>query len=279
MPSGQTTGSWDQAVLLPARSGTAAIERNATHPAMPALDPGVTTGGTSQEAVRSPRREPSWRLSLAGAVLVHACLLVLVLTVPALSPRQSPSLPEVVPVSLSYAAAWEPETPSVEPAALHKPAARPAPAVRRSRTAASIAPLTPPRPPVAAEASGERPLPAPSAVSKQQERGVDSDGGAAGGAAGPDTTEIPARPRYRENPPPVYPEQARRRRIEGTVVLEALVNGGGSVHHLAVQASSGHPLLDEAALRAVRGWRFEPGRRGSVPVTMKVLVPVRFALH
>lgn len=275
MPSGQTSWSWEQTVLMPARSGTTAIKRDADHPAMPALNPGVATGGMGQEAVRFPRREPAWRLPLTGAVLVHACLLVLALSAPALSPRHSPSLPEVVPVSLSYAAAWEPETPSVEPATLHKPAARPAPAVRRFRTAASIAPTTPSRPPVAAEASGERPLPSSSAVSEQQERGIDADGG----AAGPDTTEIPARPRYRENPPPAYPEQARRRRIEGTVVLEALVSGGGSVHHLAVQASSGYPLLDEAALRAVRGWRFEPGRRGSVPVTMKVLVPVRFALH
>jgi periplasmic protein TonB len=277
MPSGQTSWSRDQAVLLSARSGTVAIERDVNQPAMPGFDFAVATGGTGQEV--RPRREPAWRLSLVGAVLVHACLLVLVLTAPSLSPHQSPSLPEVVPVSLSYAAAWEPETGSVEPAALPKPAARPVPAVRRSRTVASVAPVAPSRPPVVAEASKERHLPSPAAVSEQPERGVASAGGTNDGAAGQGAMEVPARPRYQENRPPAYPEQARRRRIEGTVVLEVLVNGGGSVNHLAVQASSGHRLLDEAALRAVRGWRFEPGRRGSVPVTTKVLVPVRFVLQ
>lgn len=90
---------------------------------------------------------------------------------------------------------------------------------------------------------------------------------------------MPARPRYRDNPPPTYPERARRLRLEGTVVLAALVDGGGTVDDLAVHASSGHQLLDDAALRAVRGWLFEPGKRGGLPVTMQVLVPVRFALR
>lgn len=86
-------------------------------------------------------------------------------------------------------------------------------------------------------------------------------------------------PLYRENPPPEYPALARRRHLEGTVVLEVSVTGNGRVRRLAVHESSGHRILDKAAERAVRKWLFEPGRRGIVPVAMEVLVPVRFSLR
>ena len=88
-----------------------------------------------------------------------------------------------------------------------------------------------------------------------------------------------ARPLYRQNPPPEYPLLARRRQLEGTVVLEALVGPAGRVRELSVKESSGHQLLDEAALRAVKNWRFAPGRQGTTPVAMPVLVPVRFHLQ
>jgi protein TonB len=67
--------------------------------------------------------------------------------------------------------------------------------------------------------------------------------------------------------------------MEGTVVLEALVNGRGRVDDLNVHASSGYNLLDDAALRAVRNWLFDPGKKGGMPMSMTVLVPVRFALR
>lgn len=98
-------------------------------------------------------------------------------------------------------------------------------------------------------------------------------------AAPPALSEVWAHPLYRENPEPEYPALARRRQQEGTVVLEALVTREGTVGGLAVHQSSGYPLLDEAALKGVKGWRFEPGRRGAVAVVMKVLVPVRFGLR
>ncbi len=88
-----------------------------------------------------------------------------------------------------------------------------------------------------------------------------------------------AQPLYRENPAPEYPALARRRQLEGTVVLEALVTPEGRVGGLTIHESSGHSLLDEAALKAVKDWRFEPGRRGNAVVAMPVLVPVRFGLR
>ena len=59
-----------------------------------------------------------------------------------------------------------------------------------------------------------------------------------------------ARPRYQDNPLPPYPERARRRQLEGTVVLEAWIGEQGKVGELVIHASSGHRLLDEAALKA-----------------------------
>lgn len=94
--------------------------------------------------------------------------------------------------------------------------------------------------------------------------------------AGPALTE--ARPLYRQNPPPEYPRLARRRGYQGTVVLEVLVDKTGRVQDLKIDESSGHGALDRAAKRAVKGWRFAPGRRGNDPVDMWVKVPVRFEL-
>lgn len=90
---------------------------------------------------------------------------------------------------------------------------------------------------------------------------------------------IMARPLYLQNPPPAYPEKARRRNLQGTVVLEVRVTAEGRVAHLQVKESSGHGILDKAALAAVQQWVFEPGRRNGSPVAMAVLVPVRFALQ
>jgi protein TonB len=51
------------------------------------------------------------------------------------------------------------------------------------------------------------------------------------------------------------------------------------VEQLLIQATSGHEILDRAALAAVKDWLFEPGQRGGRRVAMKVLVPVRFSLR
>jgi periplasmic protein TonB len=99
-------------------------------------------------------------------------------------------------------------------------------------------------------------------------------------AASNDTTGglIAAEPIYRLNPPPTYPPAARQRHYQGTVLLDVLVDEGGKVGELRVARSSGHHLLDTAALNGVRHWRFEPGRRDGVEIAMWVQIPVRFVL-
>jgi len=88
-----------------------------------------------------------------------------------------------------------------------------------------------------------------------------------------------ARPLYKKNPRPEYPSVARRRRYQGTTLLEVLVDSQGRVGELRVSQSCGHDILDRAALTAVKGWLFEPGRKGDDTVDMWVRVPVRFQLR
>ncbi len=88
-----------------------------------------------------------------------------------------------------------------------------------------------------------------------------------------------ATPLYRINPPPGYPRLARRRGLEGVVLLEVLVDISGKVADLRVDTSSGHAILDRAALKAVRRWRFTPATIDGHRRQMWVKVPVRFQLQ
>lgn len=87
-----------------------------------------------------------------------------------------------------------------------------------------------------------------------------------------------ARPIYRSNPPPEYPRIARIRGYQGNVLLDVLVNFDGNVNDVKIFRSSGHPILDRAAISTVKHWLFEPGMVGEEKVNMWVRVPIRFEL-
>jgi len=87
-----------------------------------------------------------------------------------------------------------------------------------------------------------------------------------------------AGPNYLDNPEPVYPALARRRGQEGLVLLTVKVTAEGRTASVALKESSGYSLLDDAALQAVRHWRFEPARIGLSAVDTEIEVPVRFKL-
>ena len=91
-------------------------------------------------------------------------------------------------------------------------------------------------------------------------------------------TLLLAKPRYRMNPAPEYPIGSRRRREEGVVLLSVAVDASGAPSTISLSRTSGYPLLDHAALDAVRRWSFEPARAGGIPVFSTVIVPVRFSL-
>jgi protein TonB len=83
---------------------------------------------------------------------------------------------------------------------------------------------------------------------------------------------------YLSNPLPAYPPLARKLGLEGLVVLRVQVGVAGAPEQVAVARTSGAPVLDEAALKAVQGWTFVPARRGDTPVAHVVDVPIRFRL-
>ena len=77
---------------------------------------------------------------------------------------------------------------------------------------------------------------------------------------------------------PVYPEFARRNKIQGTVVLEVEVLKDGSVRNINVRRSVPGGL-DEAAIEAVRKVRFQPGKSSGQPVDVLLIIPVEFKLN
>ncbi len=95
-----------------------------------------------------------------------------------------------------------------------------------------------------------------------------------GGAGG--TSAVP---RYRSNPRPPYPFQARTRGHEGLVVLTAEVREDGRVNSIRLKRSSGYSSLDQSALSTVRSWLFEPARRLGMAVASVVEIPVRFSIQ
>jgi protein TonB len=82
-----------------------------------------------------------------------------------------------------------------------------------------------------------------------------------------------------DNPKPPYPLAARRRGIEGRVLLSAHVSAEGVCTEVRLTRSSGHALLDESAANTVNRWRFLPARRGETAVASWVDVPVSFRLE
>ncbi|TWO80041.1 energy transducer TonB [Denitratisoma oestradiolicum] len=80
------------------------------------------------------------------------------------------------------------------------------------------------------------------------------------------------------NLPPRYPASSRRAREEGTVVLVVRVSAEGLAEEVSIRQGSGYPALDQAALEAVRRWRFLPVPRGEQRLAASVVVPVEFSL-
>src|SRR5215469_15797676 len=78
------------------------------------------------------------------------------------------------------------------------------------------------------------------------------------------------------NPQPVYPQIARQARISGTVELAAIIGEDGHIQSLNVV--SGHPLLRQAALDAVKQWVYQPTLLNEQPVKVNTTIDVIFTL-
>lgn len=76
---------------------------------------------------------------------------------------------------------------------------------------------------------------------------------------------------------PEYPVFARNARVQGTVILEAVINDRGTIERVRVLRSV--PLLDAAAIAAVRDWRYTPTLLNGVPVSVLMTITINFTLQ
>ena len=109
--------------------------------------------------------------------------------------------------------------------------------------------------------------------------GIASD--AARAQAGPVAQPVVsnAYPRYRENPPPGYPETARQRGYEGVVLVAVEILTDGRVGKAVVRQSSGYAILDHTAVAAVKDWKFVPAKKSGVPYKTWAELPIKFVIH
>jgi protein TonB len=168
----------------------------------------------------------------------------------------------------------------VPPQVDHPPPPRPAAAPRPQPHLAAPPPV---QAPVAAEGEAVAPPPAPTPPAPA----VEGTGEAPVVVAAPAPPPPPPAPvvqakegaNYLKNPRPPYPSMAQREGWEGTVLLKVQVLPNGKTASVAVQRTSGHAVLDSAAIAAVTGWSFQPATQGGAPVAGWVTVPVDFRLQ
>jgi periplasmic protein TonB len=83
-------------------------------------------------------------------------------------------------------------------------------------------------------------------------------------------------PDPKASPDPQYPWQALRRRLQGVVQILVEVDSSGKVVNARVAQTSGHGILDRAALDAVKKWTFLPALKDGVAVPGAAVIPIRF---
>ncbi|HET7832790.1 MAG TPA: energy transducer TonB [Gallionella sp.] len=215
-----------------------------------------------------PLRDRS--LIVAVVVLVHVSLLWSWAALPSLS---KPAHHEMS-VSVVMSSAPQPAMAKPQP---------PRPALPQPQPAARPMPVEPqrvqPQPPVEqAAAPAETPAPASPAAANSTPAPAATTAPTQMAAAAPGLpdTEPDYRASYLNNPKPPYPTVAQRMGWEGKVMLNVEVLASGLPGQISVRQSSGHEVLDRAALQAVRTWRFVPARHGGQAITKEFPVPVRF---
>jgi protein TonB len=186
---------------------------------------------------------------------------------PPAPPRRERTSPVRRPLEAAAPKVEEPAPPPVAPAPAPAPAeVAPAPAAVATLPAISEpAPVPGSSAPAAGSTTVALPASAPVVAAKPA-------------TTAPDSVTRIARPQGGYQVRPAYPSAPRRLGIQGTTMLRVHVLADGRIGDVRVEHSAGHPDLDQAAMEAVRRWRFEPARRGADAVAMWVLLPVEFRL-
>jgi len=227
---------------------------------------------SSQPLVRGRRLS-----AIPVSVTVHAAVLLAVVVIPLLA---SDVLPAVRVGDVIFETVMLPRVPSVPPPAAPRqvsvvpPDADLAPVVQPSRITEPLI-----RQDVAPD------IDAPDAggvimgeIPASFDFGVVSEAPPAPRAVVPVPAHTLLRPPVRlHDAPPVYPELARAAQVQGTVIIQAVINTSGDVTDAKVLRSI--PLLDQSALDAVRQWKYSPTLLNGVPVPVVMTVTVTFTLR
>jgi periplasmic protein TonB len=226
-------------------------------------------------------------LSVPLSILIHVLVIG---TTMAASMWYIEEIPEP-PIPVSFYANAAPPPPPPPPPAKAATAAKSAPKVEPVKPTQVTSPMmVPDVVPVAPAA----PEPTPSGVVGGVEGGV--EGGVAGGVMGGvlggkeggvlgGQIEEPMRvggevrePREISRVQPQYPEAARKARLQGIVILEAIITKSGSVESVRILRGL-NPLLDSAAMQAVSRWKYEPATFNGRTVPVYLTVTVTFKLQ
>jgi TonB family protein len=204
---------------------------------------------------------------------------------PSPSSSSSPSLSPAKQTTLSEASAPA-STNTLTPAASKQPA-------EKGRTVSAAPAVPEPKKPVVGDVQLAKPVVNGGAAAKEGSEGTPAidvnqpangeglTSLAAGHAKGPDVP-LPIggdvkQAQLLKAVPPIYPSMARSQHISGNVKIDALIDASGNVSSMTV--ISGPTMLHQAALAAVKQWRYQPAELDGKPTSMHLTVTVQFRLQ
>lgn len=198
----------------------------------------------------------------AGALHLAAFMLVLAPSAPVEGPP--PKDPPIVAVDIvKPKPPLDVPMPKAPPRAQPRTQPRPQPPLQQREVVIDMPPVALDQPYEMAVPVAETPMPTPAPTPMAQ---VADSGPSVQQSYG----EIAAIP---------YPIRGRKQQLEGKVMLRVLVSENGDPLKVEVETSSGHRVLDMAALKGVKKWKFNPGYKSGQPIQGWVLVPINFSLN
>lgn len=221
---------------------------------------------------RGPEHHP---FILAGVILAHGLLLLL--------SQLSTATPSVEPPPIQVALITPPTPEPVAPAP-EPPRPKIPPTVKKALPPKPKPLPTPPAPaqttaPAAAPTLSDSPSALTAPATTSPEASSAPPGKVQEASAVVVFVPVNINAAYLANPAPPYPPLSRRLREQGKVDLRVLVSADGHPEQVDVKTSSGFSRLDNAALEAVRRWRFTPARQGERSIASTVVVPIIFRLE
>lgn len=232
--------------------------------ALAVLMPSVGTAALGRSGARLAKR-PEWDCALLGgiSILLHGWAWLLFHATD--QPGRPPPIPHQIELQLFRASSVEPTLPTPAPSTKLRPLL---PSVKptmpaRARPNVARKPLTPA-------------ISSPQSLSPTLLPPAPPDSSVRAAMSAQSTVPALLEAVCVACPPPIFPPRARQHGWMGKVILEVEVLPDGSIGHLKIAQTSGHLVLDEAALSAVQQWHYVPAKRGDSPVPVIRMLPIVF---